>query len=128
MPMRISSSEGLLFSCKSLYARTIMPGVQKPHCSPCISRKPSCRACSVPSAFAIPSMVRMSAPFACTAKTVQDFTDLPSRSTVQAPQWLIAQEVDEQGSRLDQRFDGLAVHRHRDLGFGHCSAPADFIC
>src|SRR5271166_5393601 len=34
---------------------------------------------------------------------------------------LIAQEVDEQGSRLDQRFDGLAVHRHRDLGFGHCS-------
>src|SRR5262245_34222724 len=37
----------------------------------------------------MPSMVRMSPPFACTAKTVQDFTDLPSRSTVQAPQWLV---------------------------------------
>ena len=71
----------------------IMPGVQKPHCSPCISRKPSCRACSVPSAFAMPSMVRMSAPFACTANTVQDFTDLPSRSTVQAPQWLVSQPI-----------------------------------
>ena len=32
---------------------------------------------------------------------------------------LIAQEVDKQGSRLDQSFDGLAVHLHRDLGFGH---------
>ena len=64
----------------------IMPGVQKPHCRPCISRKASCSTCSVPSAAAMPSMVRISAPFACTANTVQDFTDLPSRSTVQAPQ------------------------------------------
>ena len=71
----------------------IMPGVQKPHCSPCISRKPSCSACSVPSALAMPSMVRMSAPSACTANMVQDFTDLPSRSTVQAPQWLVSQPI-----------------------------------
>ena len=103
----------------------IMPGVQKPHCSPCISRKPSCSACSVPSALAMPSMVRMSAPFACTANMVQDFTDLPSRSTVQAPQWLVsqpicgpvrfellAQEVDQQRARLDQRLDRLAVDLH----------------
>ena len=41
----------------------------------------------------MPSMVRMSAPFACTANTVQDFTDLPSRSTVQAPQWLVSQPI-----------------------------------
>ena len=32
---------------------------------------------------------------------------------------LLAQEMDEQGARLDQRFDGLAVHLHCDLGFGH---------
>jgi endonuclease/exonuclease/phosphatase family metal-dependent hydrolase len=37
---------------------------------------------------------------------------------------LIAQEVDEQSSRLDQLFDSLAVHLHRDLGFSHCVAPA----
>ncbi len=70
-----------------------MPGVQKPHCRPCISRNPSCSACSVPSGFAMPSIVRMSAPFACTANIVQDFTDLPSRSTVQAPQWLVSQPI-----------------------------------
>src|SRR5262249_1227235 len=39
------------------------------------------------------SMVRISAPFACTANTVQDFTDLPSRSTVHAPQWLVSQPI-----------------------------------
>src|SRR5262249_9301590 len=33
------------------------------------------------------------APFACTANTVHDFTDLPSRSTVQAPQWLVSQPI-----------------------------------
>jgi hypothetical protein len=27
--------------------------------------------------------------------------------------------VDEQRARLDQGFDGLAVHRQRDVGFGH---------
>src|SRR3979409_2286896 len=70
-----------------------MPGVQKPHCRPCISRKPSCNACKVPSALAMPSMVRISVPFAWMANTVHDFTDLPSRSTVQAPQWLGSQPI-----------------------------------
>src|SRR5262249_27355075 len=70
-----------------------MPGVQKPHCRPCISRKPSCSACSAPSAPAMPSMVRISLPSACTAKTVHDLTDLPSRSTVHAPQWLVSQPI-----------------------------------
>src|SRR5229473_4187108 len=93
MPKRISSSLGLGFSCSRRYPRVIMPGVQKPHCRPCISRKPSCSACSVPSAAAIPSMVRRLPPSACTAKSVQDFTDLPSRSTVQAPQWLVSQPI-----------------------------------
>src|SRR5262249_42409284 len=44
-------------------------------------------------AAAMPSMVRMSAPCACTANMVQDFTDLPSRSTVQAPQWVVSQPI-----------------------------------
>src|SRR5689334_21370606 len=39
----------------------------------------------------MPSMVRMSPPSTCRANTVQLFTDLPSRSTVQAPQWLVSQ-------------------------------------
>src|SRR6202140_3996972 len=41
----------------------------------------------------MPSMVRMSAPLACTANMVQLFTDLPSRSTVQAPQWLVSHPI-----------------------------------
>src|SRR5689334_11570913 len=36
---------------------------------------------------------------------------------------LIAQEVDQQGARLDQSFDVLAVHFQFDLGFGHHSLP-----
>src|SRR3974390_2203109 len=91
MPMRISSSVGDGFSLSRRCARTIMPGVQKPHCSPCIMRKPSCSADSEPSALAMPSMVVISEPCACTANTVQLFTDMPSRSTVQAPQWVVSQ-------------------------------------
>ena len=82
-------------------------------------------------------MVRISAPSACTANMVQDFTDLPSRSTVQAPQWLVsqpicgageaqllAQEMDQQGARLDQRLDRAAVDGQlAHLGLGHVIAP-----
>ena len=32
---------------------------------------------------------------------------------------LLAQEVDQQRARLDQRLDRLAVHRQGDVGFGH---------
>ena len=74
-------------------ARMIMPGVQKPHCRPCSMRKPSCSGCSEPSALAMPSMVVILAPSACTANMVQLFTDLPSRSTVQAPQWVVSQPM-----------------------------------
>ena len=91
--MRISASVGEGFSCSRRCARVIMPGVQKPHCSPCISRKASCNTCSLPSGAAMPSMVRTSAPEAWTAKIVQDFTDLPSISTVQAPQCDVSQPI-----------------------------------
>ena len=67
----------------------IIPGVQKPHCSPWHSRNASCTGCSCPS-FASPSIVVTSAPSASTASTLQDFTLVPSRWTVQAPQLLVS--------------------------------------
>ena len=36
---------------------------------------------------------------------------------------LLAQEMDEQGARLDQCLDGLAVDRERDLDLGHGTSP-----
>ena len=76
-------------------------------------------------ACARPSMVVTLAPSAWTASMVQDFTDLPSTWTTQAPHWLVsqptcvpvrpqllAQELDQQRARLDLARDGLAVHRH----------------
>ena len=56
-------------------------------------RKPSCSADSVPSGLAMPSMVVISAPAACTANMVQLFTDMPLRSTVQAPQCVVSQPI-----------------------------------
>src|SRR5271169_4993056 len=43
MPQRISSSVGFLFFCSRTYDDISMPGVQKPHCRPCSSLKPSCK-------------------------------------------------------------------------------------
>src|SRR5215472_14808036 len=45
--------------------------------------------CSWPS-FSSPSTVVISAPSACTANTVQDFTAWPFSSTVQAPQYVVS--------------------------------------
>ena len=56
-------------------------------------RKPSCSADSVPSALAMPSIVVISRPSACTANMVQLFTDMPSMSTVQAPQCVVSQPI-----------------------------------
>ena len=62
-----------------------MPGVQNPHCSPWFSWNAACIGWSWPS-VASPSMVVTAEPSACAASTVHDFTDSPSRWTVQAPQ------------------------------------------
>ena len=67
-----------------------MPGVQKPHCRPCSCRNAACTGCSSPSA-ARPSAVVTCCPFACTVSTVQDFTDSPFSSTVQAPHEVVSQ-------------------------------------
>src|SRR5258708_14514581 len=70
----------------------IIPGVQKPHCNPCFSLKPSCNGCSAPF-WATPSMVLTSRPSTWTANTVQDFTGLPSRRIVHAPQLVVSQPM-----------------------------------
>ena len=91
----------------------IMPGVQKPHCSPCSrGSPPASGVSSVP--LQSPSMVVTSCPLALTASTVQRLDGSPSRCTVQAPQlevshpqWVpvkpegLPYEVDEQEARLD---------------------------
>src|SRR5712671_7320923 len=69
----------------------IMPGVQKPHCSPWCSRNVSCIGCSGAPSGASPSMVLTSWPSAITASVVQDFTALPSRWTTQAPHCEVSQ-------------------------------------
>ena len=46
-----------------------------------------CKSSGVP----MPSMVVTSAPSACPANTVQDFTARPSMWTTQAPHWLVSQ-------------------------------------
>ena len=94
-------------------------------CPACRSRtagRVPCRSLPAPRAARRParrpSTVSTSAPSHCTARWVQLLTDLPSMSTVQAPQWLVsqpmcgageaqflAQEVDEQRARLDRLLD-----------------------
>ena len=69
-----------------------MPGVQKPHCSPCCSWKARCTGCIIPS-LARPSAVVISCPLAWAASTVHDFTDSPSSSTVQAPHEVVSQPM-----------------------------------
>ena len=48
IPLRISSFVGCRFSFSSAYADISIPGVQKPHCSPCLARKAPCKGWSLP--------------------------------------------------------------------------------
>src|SRR4051794_1897355 len=70
----------------------IIPGVQNPHWRPWHSRNASCTGCNWP-LLDRPSMVVTSAPSAWTASTLQDFTLVPLRWTVQAPQLLVSQPI-----------------------------------
>src|SRR6266478_1156533 len=87
---RISVCDGLGFVRNNSTDARIIPGVQKPHCSPCFSQNPSCNGCKplpfVGPSEETPSMVVTSEPDACTASTVHDLMALPSSRTVQAPQ------------------------------------------
>ena len=55
-------------------------------------QKASWTAVRLPSS-ASPSMVVISAPSACTAKAVHDFTVTPFILTTQAPHWLVSQPI-----------------------------------
>ena len=58
--------------CRSRsYATISIPGVQNPHCRPCISENSSCSRAIVPDCER-PSMVSMLAPFTCTANMRQE--------------------------------------------------------
>src|SRR3954469_16578378 len=89
MAHRMSSSDGRGFSSRRCFATSIMPGVQKPHCSPCSSLNPSWIG-SRPSAPIMPSTVVIARPSACTPNTVHDFTGVPSSSTVHAPHEVVS--------------------------------------
>ena len=68
----------------------IMPGVQKPHWRPCFSQKPCWIGWSSPF-FAMPSIVVILAPSACTVNIVHAFSAWPFRWIVHAPHWLVSQ-------------------------------------
>src|SRR3954471_8144949 len=89
MASRISCSSGCGLRSSRARAVSIIPGVQKPHCSPCSSMKPCCTGSSVPPS-ARPSTVRTSCPAVIAASWVQDFTGSPSTSTTQVPQLLVS--------------------------------------
>ena len=91
MPSRTSSSLGSRFSRSRSQAAMIMPGVQKPHCSACLSWNACWIGCRLPSGPARPSTVSTSPPSAWTVSTEQLFTLLPFSATVQAPQLLVSQ-------------------------------------
>src|SRR6266849_5136991 len=81
---RISSSVGCGLSASSSWLATIMPGVQKPHCSPKSARNAACNGLS-PSGGVSPSMVVTARPSSCAANSRQLRAERPSTSTVHAP-------------------------------------------
>src|SRR3954453_1638122 len=90
MATRISVSEGSGLASSSARQVIIIPGVQKPHWSPCLSLKPCwIGSSSVP--LASPSTVRTWWPSAMTASTVQDLTGWPSSWTTHVPQFEVSQ-------------------------------------
>ena len=110
-----------------------MPGVQKPHCRPWVSRKACCSGWSSSGLSARPSTVCDLVPSAWTASIRQERTGSPSSSTVQAPQtpcsqptWvpvrpqLVAQEVAEQQPRLDLALDLASVDGDAHRGAAIC--------
>jgi len=87
---RTSSSVGSGLLSSSHRAVIIMPGVQKPHCSPWQAAKASCTGSSA-ARVASPSTVVTRRPSAMTASTVQDLTGVSSSQTTHAPQLDVSQ-------------------------------------
>ena len=110
-----------------------MPGVQKPHCSPCSAWKARCTGCISPSSpSARPSTVGPRAPSACAASTVHDFDRLPVQQDRAGPAGAgvaadvgrgeaghVAQEVHEQRAVRAPRLSTCAAvdgHGRPSLG------------
>src|SRR5213594_3579358 len=89
----------------------IMPGVQKPHWSPCFSQKPCWIGCSSPF-LARPSIVVMVAPSAWTANIVHAFTAWPFMRIVHAVKACTMFAVQADGAHR-ARLHRLAVHEDR---------------
>ncbi len=87
---RTSASVGSGLLSSSHRAVIIMPGVQKPHCSPWQAAKASWTGSSLPPAVS-PSTVVTRCPSAMTASTVQDLTGVSFSQTTQAPQLDVSQ-------------------------------------
>src|SRR5688572_1667849 len=85
MAMRTSRSVGSGLSRRNSSNVVSIPGVQKPHCRPWLSRNASCKGCSLSGDGAMPSTVRISWPSACTASIKQERAERPSSRMVQAP-------------------------------------------
>ena len=118
----------------SALALIIMPGVQKPHCRPCFSQKPSWSGCSWPPC-ATPSMVSIAWPSACTANMVQLLTPCRPAAPCRRRSWSYrsryacrsgpaSQRMKWTSSMrdFDLRFMLLAVYGDADMVFGHSFA------
>ena len=106
-----------------------MPGVQKPHCRPCSSKKPSCSGCSCAVLLQPLDGRRSRAPSAWTAKHRAGLDGARRRAApcrrrscvVSQPMCvpvrleILADEVDQQQARLDLGLVRLAVDGQADL-------------
>jgi hypothetical protein len=103
-----SVGSGLLSS--SHRAVIIMPGVQKPHCSPWQAAKASWTGSSRV-AVARPSTVVTRRPSAITASTVHDLTGVSSSQITQAPQLDVSQPQCEPVSPSSSRMKWMSSRR-----------------
>jgi hypothetical protein len=117
---RTSAADGRGLLSSSHRAVIIMPGVQKPHCSPWHSAKASCTGSSAPPPpcplppcppAASPSTVVTRRPSAMTASTVQDLTGVSSSHTTQAPQLDVSQPQCEPVSPRSSRRKWISSSR-----------------
>jgi hypothetical protein len=112
---RTSSSVGSGLLSSSHRAVIIIPGVQKPHCSPWQAANASWTGSSPvllsPGRVARPSTVVTRLPSAMTASTVQDLTGVSSSQTTQAPQLEVSQPQCEPVSPSSSRRKWMSSSR-----------------
>jgi hypothetical protein len=107
---RTCAAVGSGLRSSSQRAVIIMPGVQKPHCSPWQAAKASWTG-SRRLRLARPSTVVTRRPSAMTASTVQDLTGVSSSHTTQAPQFEVSQPQCEPVSPSSSRRKWISSSR-----------------